>query len=64
MLTYRIRQYGQADWTDIYLDGELEEFAGEALVSALAESEDVLVQQKGEDGEWEDAEWAPGDASA
>lgn len=53
MTAYRLRAYGSPDWTEIVLDGEMGEFAGEVLVAALAESDGLHLQERVE-GEWVD----------
>lgn len=55
MTAYRIRPYGSSEWTEILLEGDLEEFAGAALVGALSECEHLHVQERVE-GEWEDVD--------
>ncbi len=53
MILYRIREYGSGEWTDLSIDGELEESVAEALVGALEGAEHVHIQRRVE-GEWED----------
>jgi hypothetical protein len=53
MIAYRLREWGSAEWTEILLEGELEEFAGEMLVAAMSPYEGHHLQQR-VDGEWTD----------
>ncbi len=53
MIAYRIRHYGEPDWTELLFEGELEEFASGLLISVLAGCEGLHVQERAE-GEWED----------
>lgn len=53
MIAYRLRQFGSAEWTEVLLEGEMEEFAAETLVAQLAECEGLHVQER-IDGEWTD----------
>lgn len=57
MTRYRLREYGSAEWTDITLDGELEEFVGECLIACLSPNESLHVQRWSEEtGSWENVE--------
>lgn len=54
MIFFRLRQYGDENWTEGVLEGSLEEFAGEALLACLSGNESLHVQRKDEGEEWED----------
>lgn len=54
MTLLRFREYGSSEWTDISVDGELEEFAASLLAAALADNTSLHVQQRAEDTDWED----------
>ena len=58
MTLFRARTWGSADWCYIEISGEVEEICdqlAELLLSALMGegTEDLHIQQRNEDGEWE-----------
>jgi hypothetical protein len=59
MTLFRVRQYGQTDWTRITIsseeDSELEQELGDK-VRDLLDIPGLHVQEMGESGEWEDVE--------
>lgn len=52
-MNLRLREYGSADWTEVEIEGELEEFAADLLLACLEGNSTLHVQREGEDG-WED----------
>ena len=56
MTSFRIRQWGSADWTQIDLSGDDEE-VGELMVEAVRDmlaDNSLHVQELSEEGKWED----------
>jgi hypothetical protein len=53
VILYRIREWGQAEWTDLVIDGELEEEV-HFIVGAALDSSPYHVQKKNDEGSWED----------
>lgn len=54
MIFLRLREFGSSDWTEVALEGDLEEFAGTLLASCLADNATLHVQKKEVGEEWED----------
>jgi hypothetical protein len=62
MILFRVRRYGQADWTEVSIrnslgddDSEVEEEIGKLIESVLV-VDDMHCQSLNAEGEWEDLE--------
>lgn len=53
MIHLRMRQWGQAEWTLLFLEGDLEDEVGQVISSAL-DTSPLHVQRRQDDGTWED----------
>lgn len=56
MILLRLRRYGSAEWTEITLEGTLEESIGLVLARCIYDIEGNAVQVRRPEGEWEEVE--------